>query len=204
MERICVYCGSSPGSEPEYARTADRLGKALAQSGIGLVYGGGNIGMMGILANSVVKHNGEVTGVITHHLFEMEVAFKEQIDLRVVETMHERKAMMADLADGFIALPGGFGTMDEMFEVLTWAQLNLHQKPCGFLNVNGYYDKLIEFVHQMMDKQFVASECENLIHIADSPSELIKAFRGHQPLNNDKGAWAKALAAKRCDSVRAS
>ena len=194
MKRIAVFCGSSPGSKPEYIAMAVRLGKKLAESHIELVYGGGNVGMMGVLANAVVQNNGTVTGVITRHLYDMEVAFTGLSDLRVVDSMHERKALMAELSDGFIALPGGLGTLDEMFEILTWAQLNIHRKPCGFLNVSGYYDKLIEFVDHMIAQSFVKKEYRALMEIDDDPAGLLEKFRQHKPLNIDKGEWAKQLA----------
>ncbi len=194
MKRICVFCGSSPGSQPEYVEMAKTLGRALAQNEIELVYGGGNVGMMGILANAVVNHGGAVTGVITNHLFKMEVAFTELSDLRVVETMHERKALMADLSDGFIAMPGGFGTMEEMFEVLTWAQLNIHEKPCGFLNVNGYYDKLVEFIDHMISQQFVKEDYKGLVLMDKDPDGLLNQFRSYTHIHVEKGKWAKKFA----------
>ena len=194
MKRICVFCGSSPGSQPEYVEMAKALGKALAQNKIELVYGGGNVGMMGILANAVVTHGGAVTGVITNHLFKMEVAFTELSDLRVVETMHERKALMAELSDGFIAMPGGFGTMDEMFEILTWAQLNIHEKPCGFLNVNGYYDKLVEFIDHMISQQFVKEDYKGLVLMDKEPEGLLEQFENYTHIHVEKGKWAKKFA----------
>lgn len=195
MKHICVFCGSSPGAQPEYADMAVTLGKALAQNNIGLVYGGGSVGMMGLLAKSVVKNKGKVTGVITKKLFKMEVAYTELSDLRIVETMHERKAMMADLSDGFIALPGGFGTMDEIFEILTWAQLSIHRKPCGFLNVNGYYNKLIAFIDHMIGEQFINEACKTLVQMDEHPERLLEKFKAHVPVVIDKGEWAKKLAA---------
>jgi len=195
MKRICVFCGSSPGSQPEYGEMAAELGKELAKNNIGLVYGGGNVGMMGVLANSVVKNSGAVTGVITKKLFKMEVAFTQLSDLRIVDTMHERKAMMAELSDGFIALPGGFGTMDEMFEILTWSQLSIHQKPCGFLNVNGYYNKLIDFIDHMILENFINKSCRSLVQVDEQPVGLLEKFRSYTPLLADKGEWAKKLAA---------
>jgi uncharacterized protein (TIGR00730 family) len=193
MKRICVFCGSSPGSQLEYVEMAAQLGKQLAKNNIGLVYGGGSVGMMGVLANSVVKNKGSVTGVITKKLYKMEVAFTELTDLRIVDTMHERKAMMAELSDGFIALPGGFGTMDEMFEILTWSQLNIHQKPCGFLNVNGYYNKLLDFVDHMISQNFVNEACRPLLQMDESPEGLLEKFNNYKPLLVDKGEWAKNL-----------
>jgi uncharacterized protein (TIGR00730 family) len=198
MKRICVFCGSSAGSDPEYVDMAARLGKALAEKSIGLVYGGGSVGMMGVLADAVVKNGGSVTGVITEHLYKMEVAFTELSDLRVVNTMHERKAMMADLSDGFISLPGGFGTLDEMFEIITWAQLNLHQKPCGFLNVNGYYDKLLEFIDHMILESFINQACRPLVQVDEDPAGLLEKFHKYTPLATNKGEWSKRLAANEC------
>lgn len=195
MKNICVFCGSSPGSQLEYVEMAAQLGKQLAKNNIGLVYGGGSVGMMGVLANSVVKNKGLVTGVITKKLYKMEVAFTELTDLRVVDTMHQRKAMMAELSDGFIALPGGFGTMDEMFEILTWSQLNIHQKPCGFLNVNGYYNKLLDFVDHMISQNFVNEACRPLLQMDETPEGLLKKFNNYEPLSVDKGEWAKNLQA---------
>ena len=197
MKRICVYCGSSPGAHPDYIKAAATLGERLAKENISLVYGGGSVGMMGVLANAAFKNGGHVIGVITRRLIEMEVAFTQLSDLRVVETMHERKAMMAELADGFIALPGGFGTMDEMFEVLTWSQLNIHQKPCGFLNINGYFDKLIDFIKHMISQQFVSDACKSLILTDNNPRGLLDRFHQYQPLFTDKGEWAKAMAKKK-------
>lgn len=194
MKQICVFCGSSPGKNSEYIEMARLLGKALAENNIGLVYGGGSLGMMGVLANSVVNNKGSVTGIITKHLYEMEVAFTGLSDLRIVDTMHERKALMAELADGFIALPGGLGTMDEMFEILTWAQLQIHKKPCGFLNVNGYYNKLFEFIDHMISQGFIMDDCRSLLERADQPAGLLEKFRQFKPLNYDKGNWAKKLA----------
>ncbi len=135
MKRICVFCGSSPGARLEYARAARELADLLIKRNIGLVYGGARVGIMGEIASAVLKQGGEVIGVIPQELVEKEVAFTELTDLRIVGSMHERKALMAELSDGFIALPGGLGTIEEFFEVLTWAQLGLHRKPCGLLNV---------------------------------------------------------------------
>ncbi|HUW13230.1 MAG TPA: TIGR00730 family Rossman fold protein, partial [Anaerolineae bacterium] len=142
MERICVFCGSSPGSRPEFVEAAVQLGEDLARRGITLVYGGGRVGMMGALARGALDAGGEVIGVIPRDLVDQEVAYTDLLDLRVVDTMHERKALMVELAQGFIALPGGLGTLEEFAEVLTWAQLGIHRKPCGVLNVCHYYDSL--------------------------------------------------------------
>jgi uncharacterized protein (TIGR00730 family) len=143
MKRVCVFCGSSPGEHADYTEAARGLGVALVSRGLGLVYGGGGVGLMGELANSVLAAGGEVVGVIPRSLYEKEVAHTGVTDLRVVGSMHERKALMADLADAFIALPGGVGTLEELFEVVTWAQLGFHGKPCGVLDVRGYFEHLI-------------------------------------------------------------
>src|ERR1043165_174167 len=145
FRRVCVFCGSSPGARPEYRQAAEAMGRLLASRRIGLVYGGGNVGLMGLLADAALSAGGEVIGVIPRHLDAREVAHRGLPDLRVVASMHERKALMADLSDAFIALPGGLGTLEEMFEILTWAQLGLHRKPCGLLNVLGYFDRLLSF-----------------------------------------------------------
>jgi len=139
MKRICVFCGSSLGSRAEYRAVTEELGVELVRRNIGLVYGGGNVGLMGVIADAVLRAGGEVQGVIPEHLMAREVGHKGLAQLHVVHTMHERKALMADLADAFIALPGGFGTLEEFCEIVTWSQLGLHAKPCGILNVQGYY-----------------------------------------------------------------
>ena len=146
MKRICVFAGSSRGAREDYAQAAERLAFELVNRGYGVVFGGGRVGMMGVLADATLALGGEVIGVIPKALLEKEVAHGGLTELRVVASMHERKAMMAELSEGFIALPGGLGTLEEFFEVLTWAQLGLHPKPCGLLNVRGYYDRLLEFL----------------------------------------------------------
>ena len=146
MKRVCVFCGSSPGARPAYTELARRLGSILARRGMTLVYGGGNVGLMGVLANAVLAGGGNVIGVIQQAMVYLEVAHTGFPDLRIVGSMHERKALMADLADAFIALPGGLGTLEEFCEILTWAQLGMHQKPCGLINVENYFDQLIAFL----------------------------------------------------------
>ena len=178
MKRICVFCGSSPGARPEYIKTARELGTALAKNKIGLVYGGAKVGMMGAVASATMEAKGEVTGVIPKELVKKEVAFTGITDLRIVNSMHERKALMADLSDGFIALPGGLGTIEEFFEVLTWAQLGIHKKPCGFLNVSGYYDKAIEFIDHAVEEQFIGPASRSLILADESPENAAKKIPG--------------------------
>jgi uncharacterized protein (TIGR00730 family) len=146
MNSVCVFCGSNSGSDPQYAEAARELGRTLAAEGIRLVYGGGSVGLMGEVADAVLNAGGEVTGVIPHALWAREVGHRGLSDLRIVDTMHERKALMAELSDAFIALPGGLGTLEEIFEVWTWAQLGLHAKPVGFLNINDYYTPLFAFL----------------------------------------------------------
>lgn len=194
LKRICVFCGSSPGLLPAYAEAARDLGFLLAEKGIGLVYGGGNVGMMGIIASAVLEKNGDVIGVIPRDLADKEVAYTELSDLRIVGSMHERKALMADLADGFIAMPGGLGTIEEFFEVLTWAQLGIHPKPCGLLNVAGYFDKLMEFLDHVVDQQFVIRDHLSIVLLEESAEALIKTFETYRPPVVDKAAWALRLA----------
>jgi uncharacterized protein (TIGR00730 family) len=190
MQRLCVFCGSSPGSQPAYTAAARDLGKALADSGIALVYGGGNVGMMGQIADAVLKNGGEVTGVIPRAIADMEVAHTALADLRIVESMHARKALMADLSDGFIGLPGGLGTLEEFMEVLTWAQLGFHQKPCGLLNVQGYFDSFLGFIDHVADQQFIQPAHRELILVAEKPAALIEKFTYYRPFKVDKAAWA--------------
>jgi uncharacterized protein (TIGR00730 family) len=193
LERVCVFCGSSPGSDPAYAAAARDLGNILASEGIGLVYGGGNVGMMGELANAAVAAGGQVTGVIPRALMEREVALTELDDLRVVDSMHARKALMADLSDGFIALPGGVGTLEEFIEVLTWAQLGLHAKPCALLNTTGYFNTLLRFLDHIIGEKFMAEVHGQLILRGDEPRALLDTMRAFQPPVFDKATWAKGL-----------
>jgi uncharacterized protein (TIGR00730 family) len=193
LERVCVFCGSSPGSDPAYVAAARDLGKVLASEGIGLVYGGGNVGMMGELANAAVAAGGRVTGVIPKALMEREVALVELDDLRVVDSMHARKALMADLSDGFVALPGGVGTLEEFIEVLTWAQLGLHAKPCALLNTEGYFDTLLRFLDHIISEKFMAEVHGRLILTGDEPAALLNSMRAFEPPVFDKATWAKGL-----------
>ena len=180
INKICVYCGSSPGKNPAYARAATTLAKALYNRGIGLVYGGAAVGVMGAIADAVLEAGGEVIGVIPKSLAVKEVAHDGLSELHVVSSMHERKAMMADLADGFIALPGGWGTLEEIFEMLTWAQLGFHDKPCGLLNVDGYYDGLIGFLENAFEQQFVNTLCRPMLMRDHEPAALLDQFSTYQ------------------------
>jgi uncharacterized protein (TIGR00730 family) len=190
MKRICVFCGSSPGAKPEYARAARQLGTLLAQRKISLVFGGGKVGLMGQLALAALDNGGEVIGVIPRELHEKRVAFSGLSDLRVVGSMHERKAMMAELADGFMALPGGLGTLEEIFEVLTWAQLGMHDKPCGLLNVGDFYSPLLAFLDQIVARGFLDAAHRSMILTAENPEELLQQFETYRPSTADKAAWA--------------
>ncbi len=178
MARITVFCGSNVGARPEYADAARALGEVLAVRGIELVYGGGNVGLMGTIADAVMVHGGRVTGVIPRHLMDRELGHRGITDLRVVESMHARKAMMADLADGFIAMPGGFGTFEEFFEIVTWTQLGLHgrPKPCGLFNVAGYYDAMVATIDHAVAEGFVPAAHRGIVSVASEPGDLIDAL----------------------------
>lgn len=193
MKRICVFCGSSPGAWPEYIQAAQQLGSVLASKNIGLVYGGAKVGMMGKIAEAVLEKKGDVIGVIPKGLVEKEVSFTGLADLRVVDSMHERKALMADLSDGFIALPGGLGTLEEFFEVVTWAQLGIHPKPCGLLNIRGYYDKLMEFLDHTVQERFVELEHRSMILMDEDPERLLQKFETYSPPIVDKAKWVLQL-----------
>jgi hypothetical protein len=193
MKRICVFCGSSPGASPEYIQAATQLGYTLANKNIGLVYGGAKVGMMGRIAEAVLEKKGEVIGVIPKGLAEKEVSFTGLADLRVVDSMHERKAIMAELADGFIALPGGLGTLEEFFEVVTWAQLGLHPKPCGLLNVRHYYNKLMDFLDHTVNEKFVELEHRSMILMDEDPERLLQKFETYSPPIVDKAKWVLQL-----------
>ena len=186
MGAICVFCGSSPGALSKYAEVARELGRQLVRRELDLVYGGGRVGLMGVLADAVLDAGGRVTGVIPEALERREVAHGGVTDLRVVASMHERKAVMADLSDGFVALPGGLGTLDEMFEILTWAQLGIHAKPCGFLNVAGYFDQLFSFLDHAAGQRFLSQEHRDMILIDTSPEALLERFAVYVPRVSDK------------------
>jgi uncharacterized protein (TIGR00730 family) len=191
MKRVCVFCGSNPGAREDYRSSAQALARALAGRALALVYGGGNVGLMGVLADSMLQAGGEVIGVIPRTLVAKEVAHRGVTELHIVDTMHERKALMNDLSDAFIALPGGFGTLDEFFEILTWSQLGIHRKPSGLLNVVGYYDRLLAMLDHAVAERFLLPEYRELV-IADTDADvLLKRLAAFVPVPAGKRANAK-------------
>jgi len=181
MKQVCVFCGSSFGSNPAYAAAARELGRTLAERGSGLVYGGGRVGLMGEVATAALAAGGRVLGVIPHSLSHKEIALAECTELIVVETMHARKALMADRADSFVALPGGFGTCDELFEILTWGQLGIHRKPVGLLNVNGFFTPLLLWLDHVVAEGLLKPKHRELILVAATVPELLKRLDAWVP-----------------------
>jgi len=181
IRRVCVFCGSCHGNKPSYTHAAEMLADELAKHAIDLVYGGGNVGLMGVVADRMLAHDRHVLGVIPEALQRLEVAHEGLSELRVVHSMHERKACMADHADAFIALPGGLGTMEELFEILTWRQLGIHAKPIGLLNVDGYFDPLRTWLANGVDEGFLRPEHAGLLIIAETPQVLVQAIRAEVP-----------------------
>lgn len=179
LRRLCVFCGSNPGRDPRFLAAARDLGAALAGAGIGLVYGGASVGLMGAVADAALAAGGEVVGVIPRALFDKEVAHGSLSDLRVVGTMHERKALMAELSDGFIALPGGAGTLEELFEVWTWAQLGYHAKPCGLLDVAGFFGQLVAFLDGATAQGFMKAPHRDMLMVAETAGDLLQRFRSY-------------------------
>jgi len=181
IKRLAVFCGSSPGARPEYLEAARAFGRLLSERGIGVVYGGSNVGLMAALANEVLDNHGDIIGVIPRMLVEREVAHRELSDLRVVDSMHERKALMAELCDGFVALPGGIGTLEEFFEVWTWAQLGVHDKPCGLLDVANYFDGLLAFIDRAVEEKFVRDVHRAMVIVERDPRVLLERFESYEP-----------------------
>jgi uncharacterized protein (TIGR00730 family) len=180
MRRLCVFCGSSAGREAGYAALAVQLAQELAQRGIGIVYGGGRVGLMGALADAALAAGGEVIGVIPQALLDREIGHPGLTELRVVGSMHERKALMAELTDGFIALPGGIGTLEELFEVWSWAQLGFHRKPCGLLEVDGFFEPLVQFLDHLVTAGFVRPPHRAMLLLATSPADLLSQFAQYE------------------------
>jgi hypothetical protein len=181
MRRVCVFCGSNPGARPGYAAAAREMGGLLAGAGVGVVYGGGRVGLMGELADAAMAAGGEVVGVIPQALVDREIGHPGISELRVVGSMHERKALMAELADAFVALPGGAGTVEELFEVFTWAQLGLHRKPCALLDVEGYYEGIEQFLAHAVEEGFVRERHRDLLMVERDPALLLRRLREWRP-----------------------
>lgn len=181
LRSICVFCGASPGAQPIYRQAAERLGRHLAEQGLRLVYGGGAVGLMGVVADAALAAGGEVVGIIPQSLERAEIGHQSLSRLEVVDGMHARKARMAELSDAFIALPGGLGTLEELFEVWTWGQLGYHGKPLGLLDVNGFYAKLGDFLDHLVAERFVRAEHRAMLQLGESPAALLQALRQWQP-----------------------
>jgi uncharacterized protein (TIGR00730 family) len=186
MQNICVFCGSSPGARPAYADAARRFGTALARRRLGLVYGGGHVGLMGAIADAVLDGGGAAHGVITRALEQKEIAHRGLTSLVITQTMHERKAALADAADAFVMLPGGYGTLDEFFEVLTWAQLGIHAKPCAILDVGGYFDPLRAFLDGAVAAGFVHPAHRDMVIVEDDPARLLDRLAAWSPVKVSK------------------
>jgi uncharacterized protein (TIGR00730 family) len=201
MKRICVFAGSSPGARPEYRAAADALGRALAAREIDLVYGGAHVGLMGAIADAVLAAGRQVIGVIPEGLVAHELAHTGLTELRIVPSMHARKAMMAELSDGFIALPGGWGTLEELFEVLTWSQLRIHAKPCGLLNIAGYFDPLLAFVDRSIEERFVRPEYRRMLTVDDTADALLDRLAAYEPPTVEKWLDRSQLASAENSSV---
>ncbi len=193
MKSVCIYCGSSAGRDPVYAEMAVRFSTLLAREGITVVYGGGNVGLMGICADAALSAGGRVIGVIPEDLLRREIAHRGVTELHVVKTMHERKALMAERSDAFAALPGGFGTLDELCEMVTWGQLGHHVKPCGLLNLRGYYDGLLAQVNRAVEEGFTKPEHRTMLRVADTPEALLEALRSYRPAYTPKWITPEAV-----------
>ncbi|HWX54419.1 MAG TPA: TIGR00730 family Rossman fold protein [Verrucomicrobiae bacterium] len=181
LRKVCVFCGSTPGARPAYAEAAQRLGRLLAERKISMVFGGGRVGLMGIAADAVLSQGGEVIGVIPDSLERREIGHHGVTKLHVVESMHQRKALMADLSDAFIALPGGYGTLEEFAEIVTWSQLGIQSKPCGLLNVDGYWNGLLEFLDHAVTEQFLRPENRKLVLVAETPEQMLERISAWKP-----------------------
>ncbi|MCD0505303.1 TIGR00730 family Rossman fold protein [Bordetella petrii] len=181
IQNICVYCGSNSGSRPDYAEGARELARELVRRDIGLVYGGASVGIMGVVADAVMAEGGRVIGIIPEPLMRKELGHRGLTELHVVQSMHERKTMMAERSDGFVALPGGAGTLEEIFETWTWAQLGMHEKPCGLLNVAGYYDQMAAFLDHAVQESFMRAEHRAMLIVEDQPAALLDRYASYQP-----------------------
>jgi uncharacterized protein (TIGR00730 family) len=181
VRRVCVYAGSNPGSHPAYAEAAQALAATMAERSIGLVYGGGKVGLMGVLADTMLEHGGEAIGVMPRALIDREIGHPGLTELRVVDSMHERKALMAELSDAFVAVPGGIGTLEELIEVYTWSQLGIHSKACGVLNVRGYYDHLAALLDHAVAEGFLRPQHRAVLSVAGEPAELLDRLAAFEP-----------------------
>lgn len=186
MKQVCIFCGSYPGTQPVYMTAAHAMGMGLAKRNLGLVYGGGRVGLMGAVADGALAGSGKVTGVIPQSLVDRELAHTGLSELRVVASMHQRKAMMAEIADAFIALPGGFGTLDELFEIITWAQLGIHNKPVALLNIKGYFDPLVHFIEHMATEGFIKPVHRQAVLVKDDVDTLLDTIVAYQPPQLEK------------------
>lgn len=186
MNRLCIYCGGNAGANPAYAAVAAELARLMVDSKIGLVYGGASRGLMGVIADTMLAAGGEVRGVIPSSLRDREIAHDGLTELHVVDSMHDRKSLMAVLSDGFVALPGGYGTLEEIVEVLTWGQLRFHSKPCGLLNVDGYFDHLLAFLDHAQRQGFIHPQHRDMLVVANTPAELLDRFEHYEPPTVDK------------------
>ena len=200
MRYVCVFCGSSAGTRPAYVEAARAVGTALATQGLGLVYGGSKVGLMGAVADATLAAGGEAVGVIPEFLAAKEIAHTGLTGLHVVRSMHERKALMADLADAFVALPGGYGTLEELLEILTWGQLGLHRKPIALLNIEGYYDPLLALFDHAVGEGFLSPTLRGLALQSTDPTELIELLRTHRPQAQDK--WSEQRESEQADTRR--
>lgn len=189
MKQVCIFCGSYQGTQPMYVTAAHQMGMGLAQRGLGLVYGGGRVGLMGAVADGSLAGGGKVTGVIPKSLVDRELAHVGLSELHVVTSMHERKAMMAEIADAFIAMPGGYGTLDELFEIITWAQLGFHHKPIALLNIGGYFDPLLTFIEHMAVEGFITPEHRGAVLVKNAVDTLLDTLLSYQPPQLEK--WLK-------------
>lgn len=188
---VCVFCGSNAGNDPRFAEAAREFGALLAKEGIALVYGGGHVGLMGVVADAVLANGGKAIGVIPRALWDREVGHRNLTEIHIVETMHERKAKMSSLADAFVALPGGLGTLEEIFEVWTWAQLGIHHKPVGFLDVEGFYSLLLEFLDRAVDAGFVRPQFRSIAIVDEDPAALLRSLASYEPPHVEKWITAR-------------
>lgn len=194
MQSLCVFCGAAHGADPTYAEAAAQFGRILAKRRIEMVWGGGQVGLMGVIADAALANGGNVYGIIPGFMAEKELAHPGAQTMVVVDSMHERKALMAEKAEGFVALPGGFGTLDELFEIITWAQLHIHHKPIGLLNISGFFDPLLAMMRHLAIQRFVLPEHVDMLYVDSAPEKLLDAMANHRPMEGD---WTDKVSRKR-------